>query len=332
MSGGRGQRGLAVKLLVSAGVTAGLLFGLVHYTELDLNALARADVHPRYLVLAVCAYFGVNLLRALRFRLIHREISGLSMRFWLQVALVHSATNQVLPFRTGEVTYLYLMRRAGQATIGRSALVLLVSRILDLAAVFLFSLAVVPLVGDQLAVSPLLAAGVCAAILGAAVALLFLLRPALALVDRGLGRFVAVGKGGAFLARVHGRVTALVAEASMFRGARHFFGVFALSAGMWAGLYVTFYGMLNGFGFPISLPATVIGSVGAVLTNVLPVNGVANVGTLEAGWTLGLMMVGFDKDHALAAGIWEHAGVMALSLAMGLSAFVSMALEERRRR
>jgi hypothetical protein len=312
------RRGLVLKISVSTALTVGTLWLLVATTDFSVADLTGRALRPGSLLLAVLAYGWVQVSRALRFASIHRELRGSPLSRWLQVALIHGALNQVLPFRTGEASYPVLMRRIHGATLGRSVLVLLVARIFDLLVVFLFALAFVPVVGPRLGVAPGLAAGVCAAVVAGCLLALVALRPALRL-GFSLARRYGRGRLGERLCERLGR---LVAEAAMFHDLSHFLSVFALSASMWIGLYVTYFGLLNGFGFPIDLPATVIGSIGAILTGVLPVNGVANVGTLQVGWTLGLVLVGFAEAEALAAGIWAHVGVIALALGYGLVGYL----------
>ena len=316
----KSRRTLLVRLSLSTVLTVGLLWLLVATTDFEVADLTGRAIRPGFLVLALFAYLGVQVTRALRFARIHQELRGAPFSRWLQVTVIHGALNQVLPFRSGEVSYPVLMRRIHRTTLGRSVLVLLVARIFDLLAVFLFCLAFVPVVGSQLGVSAGLAAGVCAAVVVGCLVALAALRPAIRLLYGVLKR----NARGPLGERMRDRVARLVAEAAMFQDTTHFFAVFSLSAAMWTGLFVVFYGLLNGFGFPIDLPSTVVGSIGAVLTNVLPVNGIANVGTLEAGWTLGLVLVGFARDEALAAGIWAHVGVMALALLTGLAGYVSL--------
>lgn len=312
------RRRLLVKVALSAALTVGLLWLLVATTDFGIADLTGRTLRPGHLLLALLSYGWVQVTRAMRFASIHRELQGAPFARWVQVALIHGALNQVLPFRTGEASYPVLMRRIHGTTLGRSVLVLLVARIFDLLVVFVFALAFVPVVGPQLGVAPGLAAAVCLAVVAGCLLALFLLRPGVRLAYALVKRHAR----GRFGERLRERVGRLVAEAAMFRDVRHFFSVFAISAAMWIGLYVSFFGLLNGFGFPIDLPATVIGSVGAILTNVLPVNGFANIGTLEAGWVLGLVLVGFAETEALAAGIWAHVGVVALSLGFGLVGYL----------
>ena len=325
------RKRLALRLVLSVTVTVLLLVILVVATDLDFQQLTQLHLRPGYFLLAALAYGGVNLSRALRFRTIHREIRSAPLGRWFQVAVIHGALNQLLPFRTGEASYVVLMRRVHGTTVGRGVLVLLVSRVFDLLLVFCFALAFVFFVGDELQMEVGLAAAICGAVVVVSLAALALLRPGVRLLYRLLKRFAGESPSPR-RAKLRDRAARLVAEAEMFRDRAHFLSIFGLSAAMWAGLFVTFYALLNGFGFSIQAPDAVVGSIGAVLTNVLPVNGVANAGSLEAGWTLGLLLVGFTRDAAFAAGIWAHVGILVLAIGYGFGGWVALGSTESARR
>lgn len=323
---------ILVRLAVSATVTIVLLWLLLRETGLQTHDLKLREVRPGFLLLALGAYLAVNVVRAMRFAVIHRELGHVPFRRFLEVALVHSGLNQILPFRTGEVSYVYLMGKVKGGSFGRSLMVLMVARIFDLMTVFLFCLAFLPLLKGTLAVSLSTAIAVAAGVVVLCIVALFAMRPGVGVAYRLLKRLTggAPAENGGFLVRLRERFGRLTAEARMFRDPGHFFSIWALSIAMWTGLYVTFFGVLNGFGYRIDLAGTVLGSLGAVLAGVLPVNGVANLGTLEAGWTLGLVLVGFPEEQAFAAGLWTHAGVLVMAVVLGLLGYASMTLARRR--
>ena len=127
-----------LKLGLSISVTALLLYLLITNTKQEFMQLAVPELHPLPLLAALGAYLVVVFSRAVRFRLIHRELRSSTMGQWIQVAVIHAALNQVLPFRAGETSYPYLMHRIHGVTVGRSLLVLLSARILDLMSTFLY--------------------------------------------------------------------------------------------------------------------------------------------------------------------------------------------------
>ncbi len=326
------SRRVWLQLTVSLVVTVGLLYALVGSLQEGVVQVMAPGFEPRFLLLALGAYTVATLCRAVRFQHIHRELPGSTTAQWLQVAVIHAGLNQVLPFRSGETSYPYLMHRIHGVTVGRSLLVLLSARILDLMANFLYAIPfVLLLAAGQLHTSRTLFVAVAGAVVLVCLLALVALRPAARFFYR-LSRPRAGGAPcGRLRAAVHQRAARLVAEARMFHGPRHFAVIFLLSAGLWLSLFLTFWGLMNGFGFAVPLPAAVIGTVGAAMMNVLPVSGIANFGTQEAGWTLGLMLAGLSRETGFAAGFWTHVGTMALAVLFALLGFAWMKASARKR-
>ena len=74
----------------------------------------------------------------------------------------------------------------------------------------------------------------------------------------------------------------------------------------WGTIFWTFYAFLRAFGIEISFLQMIFGSTVGVIANALPVSGLGNWGTLEAGWTAGFLTVGLSKEMAIATGFGVH--------------------------
>jgi uncharacterized membrane protein YbhN (UPF0104 family) len=70
-------------------------------------------------------------------------------------------------------------------------------------------------------------------------------------------------------------------------------------------------------GIPLTLPAVIIGATFGEATYLLPIHGVAGLGTVEAGWTLGMRLIGMALAQAVASGLFVHVWSLALSTAVG---------------
>jgi uncharacterized protein (TIRG00374 family) len=89
---------------------------------------------------------------------------------------------------------------------------------------------------------------------------------------------------------------------------------------IWLVLFLIFWKVLLLAGIQMSFSEVVVGSSLANLTQLLPLNTVGNIGTLEAGWVLGFTMLGFDSRQVFAVGLLMHTVVI---VAAGLYAFIS---------
>jgi uncharacterized membrane protein YbhN (UPF0104 family) len=90
-----------------------------------------------------------------------------------------------------------------------------------------------------------------------------------------------------------------------------------------------FYAFLRGFGIEISFLKVVFGSTIAVLANALPISGIGNWGTLEAGWAAGFLMVGLSKEKAIATGFGVHIVIFVVCVVMGFICWVSLNLPRK---
>lgn len=69
-------------------------------------------------------------------------------------------------------------------------------------------------------------------------------------------------------------------------------------------------------GFGINLPFTkmLFGSTISVIVNALPISGIGNWGTMEAGWIAGFLLVGISKEKAIATALGVHLMIFILIL------------------
>ena len=73
------------------------------------------------------------------------------------------------------------------------------------------------------------------------------------------------------------------------------------------------------------------GSAVASLANLVPINLVANLGTLEAGWTAAFVALGVPLADAAATGLATHLWALVLHAVFGLLGWVVLGRSPRRR-
>jgi uncharacterized membrane protein YbhN (UPF0104 family) len=87
------------------------------------------------------------------------------------------------------------------------------------------------------------------------------------------------------------------------------------------------YAFVRSLGIDISYPTLIVGATFANLTNILPISGIGNFGTLEAGWTAGFMLLGFDYQTAIATGFATHILAFLCALMVGLWGLVVLNIQ-----
>jgi hypothetical protein len=75
----------------------------------------------------------------------------------------------------------------------------------------------------------------------------------------------------------------------------------------------------------------VAGDSAAAAANLLPVNLVANLGTLEAGWTAAFTALGVPLGLAAATGLAAHLWGLVFAAAFGTVAWVALSFAKRGR-
>lgn len=286
---------LAVVILVAFVVFVEVYFGwgslLSPWREVPAVGIVAA------VVLAFLTYW----LRALRVYDYYRHEMRGRVLVCLRLTLVHNLLNNLLPMRTGELSFPLLMARHFQVPATHSVPVLLWFRLMDLHTLGLFAWLAVGayLLGWLPAVAAALA---WVALLPLAQRLAPWLRDALGDPEGGRARRL-----------VHRVFDALPGEPAAFWRA-------------WAWTFVNWLLKLAVFVWVLSLfleaPAAAawLAVIAGDLTSVLPVHGVAGAGTYEAGVVAALLPFGLPADAALAAAVNLHLFVLGSTLLGGLVA------------
>jgi len=91
------------------------------------------SINPLYLVAGFFLYACSYVFRALRFRIL---LSGeVGMRDLFKVVCVHNMMNNLLPARTGELSYIYLINNVHGRNIGEGIATLVIARVFDFVAI-----------------------------------------------------------------------------------------------------------------------------------------------------------------------------------------------------
>jgi hypothetical protein len=231
----------------------------------------------------------------------------------------HNFFNQIMPARTGELTFVYYLKKIGAIDISKGLHILVVTRIFDFIVISAFFIcSIILYFGAKTSLALV--------ILGA----VFLVISIITLFNL---KWLVIWSGKLFhvlterlrlqqkplIGRILGKIDVVVAEFSSFKAGR-FVPMLALTSMLtWSTLYFLFYLTIRSFGIDIGIIQSVAGSTGGVLTNVLPINSFGSFGTLEVGWTGGFMLVGMNEHDAIFTGFGYHV------ISFFASAFIALA-------
>jgi uncharacterized protein (TIRG00374 family) len=239
------------------------------------------------------------------------------------VAAAAQAAALFAPARVGELALPWLLVRNVGCDPAAGLGILLVARTLDLAALGCWAgWAVLAVWGVN---EPLALAAAAALLLPP-----LLLPLTLRMVDRAALRCLAPrGRRGRRWARRTHRLSAAVTE--LRRSPARLAGAAAASLLMWAFLWALAWFLLAAMGYRWRVAEVVAGSAAASLSNLLPVNVIGNVGTLEAGWTAAFTALGVPVDVAAATGLASHLWALLFAALYGAVAWIVITRRNPRR-
>lgn len=307
------------RLLVSGIITVGLIYLLLQQIDPEAIIHALSSINPVWALAGLIFYIMNNLLRAVRFMILLPSHPNQIVRM-LAVVSGLSLMNQILPARTGELSFIYLASRGEGFDTGESAAALLLARTFDLLTIsFLFIVMALANL-DHLPADTAIYIYIMASVMSiGGLALVSLPRVGGTLLSTMTQIFQRLGTSQTRLCQR----LALIAEQMVGNfAAAHSLSTYSLmsvsSILVWLLNFGIMYAFVRGLGIDLSYPHLIIGATFANLTNVLPISGIGNFGTLEAGWMAGFMLLGFDHQTAITTGFTTHILAFLCALITGL--------------
>lgn len=288
-----------------------LLLRSIRIEEIS-DLLLRSKV--RFLFLALFFYALQYLGRALRFVLLIRS-EKLPVGLVFGIVCLHNLFNYLLPVRAGEISFPVLAKRYADVSATEGVGVLLVARILDLAAILaLFIVSLLLLSGRLLKLDRSVTVLFSLFLL----LLLFLLLRKLGFVLRGMARWMRAAGGRIVGERFQDgwelalrKIDAFVEVLDPILEDNILWIGLGVSLIIWMSFALSCYSMIHGFGVHASFLQVVFGSTCTAVTGVLPVSGLGNFGTMEAGWSIALYLTGMPKEEAISSAFAIHLLVLA---------------------
>ncbi|HSU72854.1 MAG TPA: lysylphosphatidylglycerol synthase transmembrane domain-containing protein [Candidatus Binatia bacterium] len=311
------MRRKAFSIAFSCIITAVVLGLLLQKTSVQDIVKTIAMLPVMTLIGAFLLYTLVQALRACRAWTLLQKAVPLDTLF--SITCIHNALINILPARTGEFGYVYLVQRTGKATTGAGIGTLILARLCDLiaiAAIFFVALLAARVVPPSIQAlrMPLLAG-------------LFLLVSALMSIM--LLRKQAVATATAVLRAFHLEQVRLFAwllrkfeetlhHLQVMKSWKTLLGALAWSIGIWMVLFTINFMIFRAVGIPFTWEESTMATSVAALLAVIPIQGLVGLGTTEAWWTLGLASVNVSTAQAIQAGFAQHLSALVFMAVLGL--------------
>lgn len=303
-----------------------VLFSLIAFiyvaARLEWRTLRDIFAHLNWMWLtAALLVFIVNyVLRTLRFQAL---ICTHPVPFFglMGVTCLHGVFNYLMPAKIGEFSYLFLLNRRLRIPVTEGTATLLVARFFDFATIALCLPAVVVTLWQRL---PARVAYVALAFCGIVFALGF---GSLWLLRRRDETNSTPSQHAETKNRWLNRLLQLWRD--LLRGLRsidrqgQYWHLLLLTAGIWLCVYTNYYFIVLSLGYYPTYFQMVAVSVIMVPLTLLPLQGVANVGTHEAGWVAAFSLFGQSQEVSLAIAAGSHIILLTFVLVIGLVGMIS---------
>ena len=321
---------LSIRTLIFLILAIVIIYFLISNIDVQKTADALVKADFTFVILSAAIYTVSNFFKSLRFNILLKE-SSISIPKMFTISAYQNFFNQIMPARTGELTFLYYTKLIANVRASASLHALLISRMMDLVVVCLFFIIALTLHRGENLSAPL----IIAALLMGAFSFLFIfkLHWLVLLGKRMFTFFVSLLriKEKPLTVKINGKIETLLEEFINIDMKKKIPLAAITSLFVWLSLYAFSYTTILAFGVDIEFLAAVAGSTGAVLTNVLPINSFGSFGTMEAGWTGGFLFVGMSMQEAVTTGFGYHLINFFSALLVAVICFTLMKITTPRR-
>ncbi len=271
------------ELLVAVGISAGFIYLFYRVVGFDKLIKFFTELNPANLLVAFFLYILSYVTRTFRW-----QITLSIKNFWklFKITSFNTVFNIFLPFRTGELSFFYMLKKEN-IPLSETALSFFSVRIFDgisLATVFLIS---------YLMYSGYFLISV----------LVFFIMPFSFYLFKGILHIIKKEKVQNFKENI--------------LTLKNIFSLYILSILTFSFKFTGFYFVLPQ-GINLSFLEAFIASSAGDLTTILPIHGLAGIGTYEGGYAGILILMGVDKELALISSVFVHIFILLGSAIVGL--------------
>lgn len=243
------------------------------------------------------------------FRIYYMMRDSASFKRVLPVCMKHQFFGRIIPFKAGELSLVYLLKKSFGSSAAKGGTVLVLLRLFD-AAVMVLSFIICNRFANVGGWLSYLAVGLFVFVIVFIIVMLFAF-------PKIIGFLKSVGKEKA------AEKAEDVAELLKSISPKDFAVVFISTVVLWIFVYLSMHFVAAAFFPGLTVMKTVSASFLASVAAFLPVNGLGGFGTTEAGWTLGFSLMGMPESIALTSGVISNLMSFVITVCFGLISFLA---------
>ena len=310
-------------LIIAFIITVVLLYLTLSQIDPADIVITLKSIEPTYLMISFLTYIFCNILRAIRFSILLNK--KIKIRSLFNIVCVYNMVNNIVPMRAGELSYIYMLKKLHNKNAAIGASTLIVARILDFAVICTLFLASSWIAAKQIEGLRLAAILTSLLIIACFLLLIMLLHwrenflyPFTCSLDKlGLGKDVRIKY---IILKFNEMMQAMVGMRNIKTT------IFALIASffIWMANFSVVFLVIKGMHFDIPLHIVIMGSTFTVLSTLLPIYGIAGLGTSQGLWTVIFVPLGIPLDDAIISAFGYYIIQMAYYLALGIYGLISI--------
>ncbi|MFO7929038.1 MAG: lysylphosphatidylglycerol synthase transmembrane domain-containing protein [Candidatus Humimicrobiaceae bacterium] len=324
-----------INVVVVVGFGIFLVYYLLNKVEIDSIKEAFLNMYKPTMVLGLTMMFFDGFLRGYRKKiLIGSERIRITDLFF--VAHIRNAFNMVLPARTGELSYVYVLKKKFKFPIEIGVSTLAVALVFDLVIVFSLIVIAIIIVGiNRYAVSSTAVIGVAVALLAISLLILFFLSKIIGAVIRvleiifkktGWNRNKVINYIYQKLAGINENIK--IIQKRRIYGRVYFTSIF-IRVVKFSIYYFLIHSLMQPMGYSfadLNYWVIFLATAAAEISAVLPTHALAGLGTYEFAFVAVLTMLGFSERIAIIVGFNYHIINLVFTVILGILSIIILAM------
>lgn len=295
--------------------------------QININDLTDGlkQINPVYFILGFVLYLCSYIFRTCRFYvLLNKEIRFKDLFY---VVCIHNLVNNILPARTGELSYVYILNKLHNRSMSDGIASLTVVRFFDFITIFLLffiSVSRIQIESQFIANSLGFITLFMMLVIFLFLTFFFYGNRFISNTRKILEKFGPRNKK-SFIYLL-GKFEDVIKSFEKIRSFEKiiFLELIALSFGAWLSLYLFNYILIKTLNINLDFLTVIFSTSFAVFTTVLPIQGIGGFGTLEGGWSAGLIAAGLKSDVAICSAFLFHIVMIIYFLILGFLGFLGM--------
>ncbi len=294
---------------------------LLRQVSVEDIQVVLANIKLEFLFAATFLYIGMNFGRVCRFYFLLQKKIDFPKLF--NIGFAHALISSIMPARTGELSYIYYIRKSGKVELGNNIASLFVSRVFDaLVVIILMLLSLMFISQDVSNIQQVIVLSLIGLVLVLVLFIAIVIWQSKIIWLLGfifsLLRLNNISWGNKIL----GKFQEAIISVGQVRQPRLFLQTAGFTALIWLLNSSQFLAIALGFGLEMNFwQAVFIGGLPA-LAGIVPFYTVGNVGLYEGSIVLGLALLGFNKEIAIGFSFILHATQILITLIPGAISYV----------